>query len=450
MALRNTTQRWGAVAQLLHWLIVALIAIQATLGLSGLMLPVGMAKLAMLARHKSVGITILGLAILRLLWRWLNPTPPLPCTLGPRERLLARSTHAALYVLLVAMPVSGWIMSSARGFAVSWFNLFQLPDLAPKSEALYHAMIRTHAALAISLALVVALHVAAALKHHFVLKDDTLRRMLPFGRITLGALAAALMAIPAARAGGSLGAASSADRSYRLVPAQSSLTYTFTQAGATSQGRFNSYTVSFDPAAGRLDVTIDMSSFDTGDPQRNGVLRGKDFFDIAQYRQSHFRATRLQRTAAGYEATGSLTLRGITRSITVPFTWRTAAVQGRMVGYLAGEASLRRLDFGVGQGQWRSTEWLGNEVMVRYSLVLARGPKLPVARDIESSGRAQDAPSNRRRRLRAHSRGPRMELRGAEVVDRGHQHLYGVGHRDLDALQRRLLDRAGEQVELFR
>ncbi len=362
MAIRNTSERWGSIAQLLHWLIVALIALQATLGLTGLLLPLGMQKLAVLARHKSIGITILGLAALRLLWRWLNPTPPLPSNLKPRERFLAHFTHAALYLLLFAMPLTGWMMSSARGFPVSWFNWVQLPDLVPKSEMLYGAMVRTHAALAIALALIVALHIAGALKHHFVLKDDTLRRMLPFGRMTVAVLAGAMLAPPAARAAGPV---------YTVLGPQSSLTYTFSQAGARNQGRFKSFAVSFDPGAGQLDVRVDMRSFDTGDAQRNGILGGKDFFDVAQYPQSRFTASRIVTTAAGFEATGSLTLRGVTRDISIPLTWRTATVQGHVVGYMSGQTTLQRLDFGVGQGQWQSTEWVGNTVTVRFSLQLA-------------------------------------------------------------------------------
>lgn len=362
MSIRNTRQRWGSLAQLLHWLIVALIAVQAALGLTGILLPLGVQKIAVLARHKSIGITILGLAAVRIIWRWLNPTPPLPSNLNRLERFCARGTHAALYALLFAMPLTGWMMSSARGFPVSWFNLFQLPDMVPRNEALYNMLVTSHAALAIALACTVTLHVAGALRHHFVLKDDTLRRMLPSGRTTLAVLAGALLAAPVARAAGPR---------YTLLAAQSSLTYAFTQAGAENRGRFAAFTVGFDPAAGRLDVAVDMRSSDTGDQQRNGILGGKDFFDVAQYPQSRFTATRVAKTAAGYEATGSLTLRGVTRSITIPFTWRTATVQGRTVGYLAGQTGIRRLDFGVGQGQWQSTEWGGNEVTVRYSLVLA-------------------------------------------------------------------------------
>src|SRR5487761_1019362 len=295
MLIRNTRERWGSLAQLLHWLIVALIALQAALGLTGLMLPLGVQKLTVLARHKSIGITILGLAVLRLLWRWFNPTPPLPSNLKPHERFLAQFTHAALYVLLFAMPLTGWIMSSARGFPVSWFHVLQLPDLVRKSERLYDAMVTTHATLAIALGLTVLLHIAGALKHHFVLKDDTLRRMLPFGRTTLAVLAGAMLAAPVARA---------AAPSYTLLAAQSSLTYAFNQAGAENQGRFKAFTVSFDPEAGRLDVVVDMHTFDTGDQQRNGILGGKDFFDVAQYPQSRFTASRIEKTAVGYVATG--------------------------------------------------------------------------------------------------------------------------------------------------
>jgi cytochrome b561 len=180
MALRNTTRRWGAVAQLLHWLIVVLIIVQFTLALWAAALPLGDRKVGVLAYHKSFGITILMLAIVRLPWRWFNPTPVLPPIMKPYERRLAHFSHAMLYILLFAQPLTGWMMSSARGFPVSWFRFFQLPDLVPKSKPLYQALVTTHATLACVLVAVVVLHVAGALKHHYVLRDDVLRRMLPF------------------------------------------------------------------------------------------------------------------------------------------------------------------------------------------------------------------------------------------------------------------------------
>jgi cytochrome b561 len=179
MTLRNTPRRWGAIAQLLHWLIVLFIVAQFTLATLFEQLPAGAKKLTLLSRHKSIGITILMLALVRLAWRWSNPTPTLPDTLKPYERTLARLTHALLYVLLFAVPLSGWLMSSARGFPVSWFGFLQLPDLVPKNKALYEALLTTHGILAWTLGVVATVHLVAALKHHFVLKDDVLRRMLP-------------------------------------------------------------------------------------------------------------------------------------------------------------------------------------------------------------------------------------------------------------------------------
>lgn len=179
MTASNTATRWGAVAQILHWLVAVLVSIQFVLAKIAADLPLGVEKIATLARHKSIGITILALAAVRLLWRWRNVTPALPPTLPTYERNLAHVSHVILYVLLFAMPLSGWMMSSARNFSVSWFALVQLPDLVPADQSLYLVLRALHEGLAWALGIVVTVHVLAALKHHFVLKDDVLRRMLP-------------------------------------------------------------------------------------------------------------------------------------------------------------------------------------------------------------------------------------------------------------------------------
>jgi cytochrome b561 len=181
MSIRNTTVRWGSIAQSFHWIIVALIITQFVL-INLADTPVSSERFAMIVRHKSVGITILMLAIARLLWRQLNPTPLLPNTLKPYERRLAHFSHFALYTLLFVMPLSGWMMSSARNYRVSWFDLVPLPNLVPVSKPLYNFLHEAHEWLAWTLVAVAALHVLAALKHHFFLKDDVLRRMLPFTR----------------------------------------------------------------------------------------------------------------------------------------------------------------------------------------------------------------------------------------------------------------------------
>jgi cytochrome b561 len=177
---QSSPVRYGAVAQGFHWLIAALIVVQFTLAFMADDLPLGMQKLALLARHKSFGMTILMLAVLRLLWRLFNRPPPLPTAMKPTERILAKWTHGLLYGLLFAMPLTGWTMSSAKNYSVSWFGRFTWPDLIGPNEQWFEMLKSTHHFLGGLLLATAILHIVAALKHHFWDKDDVLTRMLPF------------------------------------------------------------------------------------------------------------------------------------------------------------------------------------------------------------------------------------------------------------------------------
>lgn len=179
MTIRNSTVRWGSASQSLHWLIVALMCLQVALALIFKQLPRGPMLHALIGYHRSIGITIFSLAVIRLFWRWANPVPALPTTLKPYERVLARFTHAALYVVLFAMPLDGWIGSWAHGTPVRWFDVLTVPAPVGKNPSLSNVMWDIHYALAMSLGVIVTVHIAGALKHHFFLKDDVLRRMLP-------------------------------------------------------------------------------------------------------------------------------------------------------------------------------------------------------------------------------------------------------------------------------
>jgi len=177
---RNDTARYGVIAQFFHWSIVALIINQFILAAIAEDLPLGLEKLALMARHKSWGMTVLCLAVMRLAWRIFSP-PPLPPESQFRwEQRVAKVTHAILYALLFIMPVSGWLTSSAANFSVSVFGWFTLPDMVEPDKALQHRFGELHELLAVLLVTAVTLHVAAALYHHFRRKDDVLRRMLPF------------------------------------------------------------------------------------------------------------------------------------------------------------------------------------------------------------------------------------------------------------------------------
>jgi cytochrome b561 len=179
MQFKNSEVRYGAVTQLLHWAIVALIILQYVLAERAEELPRGSAKIATLAQHKSFGITILMLALIRLVWRWMNPVPGTPATMPRWQQLASHGSHYGLYALLFATPLLGWTMSSARNFPVSWFGMFTLPDLVAPNRSLYEFLNEAHEVGAKLIFVLALVHAAAALKHHFIDKDNVLRRMLP-------------------------------------------------------------------------------------------------------------------------------------------------------------------------------------------------------------------------------------------------------------------------------
>jgi cytochrome b561 len=181
MALRNSGQRWGAVSQCFHWLVVLLLLAQGVVGLLMGDMARGPGKIAVYAFHKSVGITILALALARLLWRLYAGRPaPLPGAPAWQERS-ASLMHGALYALLFAVPISGWVMNSAAGFPLQWFGLFNLPSIAAHDRDLHEFTESLHEWLFWLLVALAAAHAAAAIYHHLFQRDDTLARMLPPG-----------------------------------------------------------------------------------------------------------------------------------------------------------------------------------------------------------------------------------------------------------------------------
>ena len=175
----DAAPRYDAVAQSLHWVIALLIGVQLSLGLLAEHLSLGEAKVAMLARHKSAGMVVLVLVTARLGWRFIHAPPPLPDTLNKLERGLASSAHVALYGLSLALPLSGWLLSSTASHAMRVFGFISVPTLGGLDLALLTQLKRLHGLLALALGTIVLLHVAAALRHHFWLKDGILIRMLP-------------------------------------------------------------------------------------------------------------------------------------------------------------------------------------------------------------------------------------------------------------------------------
>ena len=171
---------YTATAIGLHWIVTALIAAAFVIGSYAVDLQVSPHKLKLFSWHKWVGVTIALLALARIGWRLYRPAPGLPAGMPGWERAAATASHLLLYALMLAVPVSGWLMSSAAGFPVVYFGVVPLPDLVTKNKELAEALKTVHYGLNTTLLALIALHAAAALKHHFLDRDAVLTRMLPF------------------------------------------------------------------------------------------------------------------------------------------------------------------------------------------------------------------------------------------------------------------------------
>lgn len=179
MRIRDDVAQWGAISIGLHWLTVVLIVGLGAVGLVMTELPNSPLKISVYAWHKSFGLTVLGLTLLRLAWRFASGAPA-PVPMPAWQRWAAAGTHGLLYVLLLAIPLSGWLYNSAAGFPLKWFGLFSLPKLSGYDADLKHLAGEVHETLFYLLAAVVLVHAAAALKHHYLDRDETLRRMWPW------------------------------------------------------------------------------------------------------------------------------------------------------------------------------------------------------------------------------------------------------------------------------
>jgi cytochrome b561 len=173
---------YAPVAKALHWLAAGLVLGMIGLGLWMVGLPLGLTKLYAYSWHKWIGLTVLVLTVLRLAWRVYRPPPALPDTVTRWERAVAPWSHGLLLVLLVALPLSGWLMSSAGGVKVIWFGVLPMPDLVARDIALFERLRTWHHWLAWTLMGVLALHVAAVVRHDVLRRDGIFRRMSPFAR----------------------------------------------------------------------------------------------------------------------------------------------------------------------------------------------------------------------------------------------------------------------------
>lgn len=175
-----TTDRYTRTAVALHWLVALGIFVAFPLGMYMQDLPLSPDKLRLYSYHKWLGISVLLAASLRVLWRTTHRPPPLLPGMPRWQEIAAHAVHHSLYLMTLAVPLSGWLMSSALGFPVVWFGVLPLPDLVAKDKEFGELLKIVHQGLNFTLLLLVVAHVGGALKHRFVDRDATLARMLPF------------------------------------------------------------------------------------------------------------------------------------------------------------------------------------------------------------------------------------------------------------------------------
>ena len=421
------TQRYTAVAIVLHWAIAIAIAFNIPLGFwmheAVKHTDTIRAATAAFQLHKSIGLTILVLSLLRLGWRLMHRAPPLPAHMPAWEKFAAKATHWLFYALMIALPLTGWLYVSTGWqveadqpfyVATHWFKLFAVPPLfdlphAPDAtrRALAFATMKTHWALAWTTVGLAALHVAAALKHQFADRDEVMAHMVPglnsqaapksagrnavlglgFAAILacLAALAYAVLTLAPAQAApapahhaAAPAHAASGPPSWAIVPASSAIHFT---ASVNSEGnirqingQFTSWqaTIRFDPADlahSSAHVVINTASARDGVPFDETYLPNPDFFNTAHFPTADFQSTSMSRSGAGYQAVGMLTIKGHAIPVTMPFTVAITSNHAVMEGHF----SISRAAAGLGTTDHDANQALSPEIGVSVHAEANRG-----------------------------------------------------------------------------
>jgi cytochrome b561 len=384
--------QFSNIARFFHWLIAGLIITQyvlAKLAENAKANEQILEQLALLANHKSVGITILVLAILRLAYRLKYPPQKTVSNMPSWQHYASNVSHVLLYVFLFSMPISGWLMSSAKAYSVSWFNFFTLPDLVAPSEQWASTLNSVHHYLAEALFVVTLVHVAAALKHHFFDKDSVLSGMA--GRKSWVLFAATIL-LSLAVFGRLFGGASETPSqtnvsiesslisgaqltesdlpTWEIDYADSYIKFTGDQAGAEFTGQWQEWRadIQFDAeqlSKARFNVSIDTDSGFSDDSERDETIRSSDFFDVVKFEQASYKAERFSATESGFVSQGTLTMKGLSHMAILDFA--ISQENGKTV--LKGSAPLDRLLWSIGTGDWVDTDWVGQEVLVEVRVV---------------------------------------------------------------------------------
>lgn len=403
-------ESYHLISKIIHWLTALIILGLLVVGTYMMQMDMSPQKLQFINLHKSFGLLVLTLAFVRVLWHVVHKKPKSLPTHQKWEKILSHGVHIFLYVLLFAMPLSGWIMSSAGDFNIKFFGL-NVPDIVSKNEGLFKLSRESHELLAWGIFLVVALHIAGALKHHIIDRDTTLERMtwgkigiIPlvlligfvgsvYGFILLKTIQEpniAAQAVPETEQTATpIKAADNVQdqtqqqgalyvdgiSQWQIDTQKSRLGFQAMQYGQTFDGSFDfDGQIFFDAEQlerSKVHIEIDIASIKTGSMDRDAQAKSQDWFDVKTYPQAIFEAGQFVRgdVANHYIAHGVLTLHGVKLPVDLPFSLEaTQSDTERSSVEMKADIDLNRLEFNIGQGQWQKTDAISDKVTISISL----------------------------------------------------------------------------------
>jgi len=358
---RNTSESWGLVMRALHWLMAVLFLLQLTIGWIAGQMARSPAKIDVMTGHKSLGISLLILAVVRLIWRLLNPRPQALEGTHAWEARVSQMVHISLYFLLFALPLSGWLAASTSIVPWKFWWMIPWPKIADPDPALHEMAETAHNLLIWFLLGLLALHIGAALRHHFIKRNRVLLRMWKGSPLLL------LVA--------TTGPCQAAEDRWQSITARSELQFIAYYENQPLEGRFGRFIVSLstDEKSGQpalLRVEVDVTSADMNDREINDELSQADWFDSGTFPQAIFASHSIVQISEGqFTARGALTLKGIELALDVPFNWQAKENSAE----IGGSMQLSRLAWKIGLGEWSGEDIIADTVQLKFKVDLGRG-----------------------------------------------------------------------------
>ncbi|MGH1486483.1 MAG: YceI family protein [Cellvibrionaceae bacterium] len=402
MKLNNSSQSWGFVSQSFHWLIALLIFVALVLGYLAHEMDTSPAKIKLFILHKSIGITILALVILRFAWKMMSRQPSAATHISDTNEKLANLGQLALYGFMFAIPFTGWVVNTAANIPFKWMNLFAVPNLPLIQPTWEYSASLAHWYLSLLLVAALVGHIGMAVLHHIKHGSNVLLRMLPsikpftffliFIVLFVAAVGTSLQSITSSATVAKTSAitpsdnqlksndlaqllkknSAHTDQQWLVMPEESKLAFVGAYDGVPFDGVFKRFKADmyFDVAApekGHFNVEIDTGSITTYSDDWDGSLPDEDWFFISTYPKATYQANVFSKIDNGYRAHGVLSLKGISKPVALDFVW---SEDNSGIAQFTGAAIVNRTHFNIGAGEWAADDTIAFNVDINVNLKL--------------------------------------------------------------------------------